>query len=64
MYSIGPAALDLLEEEFGFSREQLKQSLEKNKLSSMFLRHFLMPLLAQVGRNDDENPAPSLRPAL
>ncbi len=42
VYSIGPAALDLLEEEFGFSREQLKQSLEKNKLSSMFLRHFLM----------------------
>lgn len=42
VYSIGPAALDVLEEEFGFSREQLKQSLEKNKLSSMFLRHFLM----------------------
>ncbi len=42
VYSIGPAALDLLEEEFGFSREQLKQSLEKNRLSSMFLRHFLM----------------------
>ncbi len=42
VYSIGPAALDFLEEEFSFSREQLKQSLEKNRLSSMFLRHFLM----------------------
>lgn len=37
---------------------------EDQPLQAELVLQFLMPLLAQVGRDDDENPAPSLRPAL
>lgn len=41
VYSIGRAAIDVLSERTGLSSRQLKASIEKNEVTSFFLRHQL-----------------------
>lgn len=41
VYSVGSASIDLLADHTGLDRPQLKASIEKNALTSFFIRHFL-----------------------
>lgn len=41
VYSVGSASVDLLADRTGLNRPQLNASIEKNALTSFFIRHFL-----------------------